>query len=161
MGHDTAGAELAHMVFRRLRASGALGDHVAALAREHLRLGFLVHRAPLDRRDVYGYMRACEPVETDVTLLSVADRLATRGRSAEQAIARHLDLARTMLAEAFRWRAAPPQPPVRGDRLARALGIRPGPQLGELLRELEQATFAGEIASEQEAIEHARVLLAR
>ena len=37
-------------VLRRLRASEKLADHVAALCLHHLRLGFLVHERPLDRR---------------------------------------------------------------------------------------------------------------
>ena len=35
----------------RLRASERLADHVAALTRHHLRLGFLVHEMPLSRQD--------------------------------------------------------------------------------------------------------------
>ena len=38
-------------------------------------------------------LRACAPVEVDVTVLSVADRLATRGAGAEDAIAKHVRLA--------------------------------------------------------------------
>ena len=48
--HDRAGAEIARAVLRRLRASEKLADHVAALCLHHLRLGFLVHERPLDRR---------------------------------------------------------------------------------------------------------------
>ena len=80
IGHDAAGAEMAAAVLTRLRASERLREHVAALTRHHLRLGFLVHEMPLGRRTIYRYLRACEPVQVDVTLLSVADRLATRGR---------------------------------------------------------------------------------
>ena len=100
--HDVEGAELSRAVLARLRASERLRAHVAALARHHLRLGFLVHEAPLDRRAVFRYLRACEPVGADVTLLSIADRLATRGRNAEEAIASHLALARPLLEEALR-----------------------------------------------------------
>lgn len=160
IGHDSVGAERARATLARLRASERLGEHVAGLTRHHLRLGFLVHQAPLDRRAVYGYLRACEPVEVDVSLLSVADRLATRGRHAEEAIDRHLTLARALIPEALRWRSAPPRPPLRGDELARATGLRPGPRLGELLRELEAAAFAGEIGSAEEAVARARELLA-
>ncbi len=78
--HDRLGAELSREVLGRLRTSERLRAHVAALARHHLRLGFLVHARPLDRRAVYAYLSACAPVEVDVTVLSVADRLATRGR---------------------------------------------------------------------------------
>ncbi len=156
-GHDEQGARLARDVLGRLRASERLRAYVAAIARHHLRLGFLVHEAPLDRRALFAYLVACEPVAVDVTLLSVADRLATRGRNADKAIARHLELARVVLAEALARRARGPQPPlVRGDVLARAVGLRPGRELGALLEAVEEARFAGEVATPEEAIAFAR-----
>jgi poly(A) polymerase len=155
--HDEQGAEMARAALARLRASERLRSHVAALARHHLRLGFLVHDAPLDRRAIYRYLVACEPVEADVTLLSVADRLATRGRKADEAIARHLELARMMLAEALARRAAGPRPPlVRGDELAAELGIARGPELGELMAQIAEARFAGEVSTREEAVALAR-----
>jgi len=160
VGHDVVGAEVAAAVLTRLRASERLREHVAALTRNHLRLGFLVHETPVSRRAIYRYLRACEPVQVDVTLLSVADRLATRGRGADEAIARHLDLARELLGEALAWRDGRPRPPVRGDELARAVGLRPGPELGRLLEELEEASFAGEISSREQAIDRARAIVA-
>ena len=159
IGHDETGAEVTAAVLARMRAGERLCEHVAALARHHLRLGFLVHEMPLSRRTVYRYLRACEPVGVDVTLLSVADRLATRGRGSEQAISRHVELARQLLGEALAWRAERPRPPLRGDQLARAVGLRPGPEIGRLLDELEEATFAGEIHTPEEAIERAQRLL--
>jgi poly(A) polymerase len=159
MGHDAAGGEQAAAVLRRLRASERLIEHVSALARHHLHLGFLVHEMPLSRRAIYRYLRRCEPVPVDVTVLSVADRLATRGDRSDEAIAKHLELAEQMLTEALRWVTAPPRPPVRGDEVARELGVRPGPELGRILAELEEASFSGEISTRQEAIELARDLL--
>jgi poly(A) polymerase len=159
MGHDARGAELSSDILGRLRAGERLREHVAALARHHLRLGFLVHEMPLSRRAIYDYLRITSPVAVDVTLLSVADRLATRGDNAEPAIARHLELARQLLAEALDWEADPPRPPVRGDELVRALGIRPGPVVGGLLAELEAASFSGELAGREEAIARARQLI--
>jgi putative nucleotidyltransferase with HDIG domain len=156
MRHDEAGAKLATEILVRLRAGGRLVDYVAALTRHHLRLGFLVHEMPLGRRDIYRYLDACAPVGADVTVLSVADRLATRGEGSEQAISRHLELARQLLREALAWTAHPPRPPIRGDELSSELGIRPGPLLGELLHELEEAAYAGEVSSHEEAIGYAR-----
>ncbi|HEY1711281.1 MAG TPA: HD domain-containing protein [Solirubrobacteraceae bacterium] len=160
MGHDEAGARLAAEMLGRLRASERLREHVAALTRHHLRLGFLVHEMPLSRRAVYDYLHATEPVAVDVTVLSVADRLATRGDNADRAIASHVELARQMLAEGLAWIADPPRPPVRGDELAQALGIKPGPMVGDLLAELEAASFSGEVATREEAIARARELIA-
>ena len=161
MGHDEAGARASIEILRRLRASDRLAEHVAALTRHHLRLGFLVHEMPLGRSPVYRYLDACSPVAVDVTVLSVADRLATRGDGSEAAIDRHLELAQQLLTEALSWAANPPRAPVRGDELAKALGVRPGPAIGTLLERLREATFTGEIATRDEAIEHARRLTER
>ena len=156
-GHDARGADLAREVLERLRASERLRAHVAALTRHHLRLGFLVHERPLSRRAVHAYLVTTAPVTVDVSLLTVADRLATRGRRAEEAIAKHLDLARELLDEAWAAEAAgAPEPLVRGDELAAALDRRPGPWLASVLAELEAARFAGEVATREEAIARAR-----
>lgn len=161
IGHDAAGQELVGDVFRRLRTSERLRSHVGALTRHHLVLGFLVHQRPLDRARVYGYLSRCEPVEVDVSVLSCADRLATRGRNAEQAIAAHLEVARELIGPALRWHAdGPPRPPLRGDELAAAVGIEPGPQLGRLLARLSEAVYTGEATTREQAVALARGLLA-
>jgi len=157
IGHDTAGAELARDVLRRLRAAERLVEYVAALTRHHLRLGFLVHERPLSRRSLWRYLSATEPDALDVTVFTVADRLATRGRNAEPAIAAHLELAREMAGHALELEAAGRRDPlVRGDELAAELGIAPGPRLGELLAELEEERFAGEVVTREEALRWAR-----
>jgi poly(A) polymerase len=143
-------------VLRRLRASQRTIDYVAALTLHHLRLGFLVHDRPLDRRTAWRYVRATAPYTDDVTIFTVADRLATRGRNADEAIPAHIALAREMLAI----EPPPAEPLIRGDELARELGIVPGPKLGELLAQLEEDRFAGAIATRDDAIARARELLA-
>jgi poly(A) polymerase len=160
IGHDATGAGMAAAALRRLRASDRLCEYVADVTRHHLRLGFLVHEMPLSRRAVYRYLKACEPVQVDVTVLSVADRVATRGAGSEQAISRHVELARALIGDALQWRLRPPRAPVRGDELARALGIPTGPEVGRLLAELEEAEFAGELAGPEQAFDRARQLLA-
>ena len=159
MGHDRLGGEMVRQVCRRLRASERLGRFLEAVTRHHLVLGFLVHERPLDRRAVYRYLKRTSPVEVEVTLLSCADRLATRGENAERAIDAHVELAKELMPAALEWRrAGPPRLPLRGDELARELGIEPGPELGRLLAELREAAYAGEIAGRDDAVELARRL---
>jgi len=157
IGHDAEGAKLARTVLRRLRASQRTVDYVAALTLHHLRVGFLVHERPLERRTIWRYLRATAPWSADITLFTVADRLATRGRGAEEAIVAHVEVARELLAAAF---AQPDdaEPLIRGDDLARELGIEPGPRLGELLAQLEEDRYAGEIGTREDAIARARAL---
>ncbi|HEX4187696.1 MAG TPA: HD domain-containing protein [Solirubrobacteraceae bacterium] len=160
IGHDVRGEELAREVLSRLRSSERLRSHVAALVRHHLRAGFLVHeRQPLSRRTVFAYMQATAPVEVDVTLLSVADRLATRGDRAEESTEAHLRVAAGLLEDALRWRReGPPRPLLRGDELAAELEIPPGPRIGELLVAIAEAQYAGELSTREQALERARVL---
>jgi putative nucleotidyltransferase with HDIG domain len=159
IGHDRVGEEMVHALCRRLRTSERFARFVGALTRYHLVLGFLVHQRPLEREVVFRYLDGTRPVEVEVTLLSCADRLATRGKNAEAAIERHLDLARELMAEALEWRATGgPRPPLRGDELARALDIEPGPELGRLLEELRRAAFTGEATTPEQAVQLARRL---
>ena len=159
MGHDRLGEEMVRQVCRRLRTSDRLSRFVAAVTRHHLVLGFLVHERPLDRRAVYRYLRRTSPVEVEVTLLSCADRLATRGKNADRAIDAHLELARELMPAALEWRnTGPPRLPLRGDELAREAGIVPGPELGRVLEELREAAYAGEIEDREDAVELARRL---
>ena len=162
MGHDRVGEDMVRALCRRLRTSERVSRFVEALTRNHLVLGFLVHERPLDRRQVYRYLKRTNPVEIEVTLLSCADRLATQGRKAEQATEIHLELARELMDAALRWRAdGPPRLPLRGDELARELGIEPGPELGRLLAELQEAAYAGEADTPDETLAAARRLLGR
>jgi poly(A) polymerase len=159
MGHDRLGREMIRELCRRLRTSDRLSQFLGGLARHHLRLGFLVHERPLDRRAVYRYLKRTTPVEVEVTLFSCADRMATRGRNAEGATRAHVELAREVMSAALEWRrSGAPRAPVRGDDLARELGIEPGPELGRLLAELEEATYAGEVRTRDEAVALARRL---
>jgi len=158
IGHDKAGAEMIRDLCRRLKTSERLRELLAGVTRHHLVLGFLVHERPLSRERIYEYLQRCQPVEVEVTLLTCADRLATRGKNAEDAIKKHLDLARELMAEALEWRADPPEPPLRGGELAEELGIDPGPELGELLARLREARFTGEAETREEAVALARRL---
>ncbi len=164
VGHDRAGVEVVGAMARRLRTSRALRRHLQALTLHHLRLGFMVHERPLGGRRTHDYLRATEPVGADVTLLTVADRLAARGEgpvASSEMVEAHLELAREMLAAALEWRrAGPPKPLLGGDELVTELGIEPGPRVGELLAELEAAQYAGEVSSREEALGLARELVA-
>lgn len=159
-GHDVVGAETIGQICARLRASRRLTQHLQGLALHHLRLGFMIPEAPLPPRRVHDYLRATDPVGVDVTLLTIADRLSARGAgplARPEMVEAHLSLARELIAAALDWRRdGPPAPLLRGDELAAALGIEPGPELGKSMAELEAAQYAGELSDREAAVEHAR-----
>jgi putative nucleotidyltransferase with HDIG domain len=154
-GHDVEGATTIGEIMGRLRASRRLTRYLQALTLHHLRLGFMVPEAPLPPRRVHEYLRATEPVAVDVTLLTVADRLAARGAgpiARPEMVQAHLDLAREMVGAALDWlRDGPPEPLLRGDEIAAELGIE-GPEIGAKLAELEAAQYAGEVTDRAGAL---------
>jgi poly(A) polymerase len=158
-GHDAVGAGLIEEIFAgRLHASRRLTRHLQALALHHLRLGFMIPERPLSARRVHDYLRSTEPVTVDVTLLTVADRLSARGAgplASPEMVSAHLELAREMIAAALDWRRdGPPEPLLRGDEIAAALDLEPGPELGEAIAELEAAQYAGEVGDREAALTH-------
>jgi poly(A) polymerase len=155
LGHDRQGAQLAKDVLGRLRSSAKLREYVAALTAHHLDAGFLVHQRPLDRRTLWRYLQATKPYSADTTIFTVADRLATRGKNAEQAIEAHLEVAGELIAAA---KEPIPPPLLRGDELVREAGIEPGPRLGTILAQLDEDRFAGAISTREEALARAKEL---
>jgi poly(A) polymerase len=162
IGHDREGAVIVGALCERLKTSRRLARQLQGLTLHHLRLGFLIRERPLPRRRTYEYLRDTDPVGADVTLLSVADRLAARGQgpiAGPEMVQAHLELAREMLGASLDWRReGPPRSPIPGDELAAELGIEPGPELGRIIGELEAAVYAGEVTGRDDAIAFARGL---
>lgn len=157
--HDREGAEIVRSICRRMNTSVRFAQFVAAITRHHLLLGFMVDRGPLSRRELHRYLVASAPVAVEVSVFSVADRMATRGRKSEAAIAAHVELAREVIPAALDHRLNPPRPLVRGDQLVGALAVEAGPKIGELLALIAEAQFAGEVATSEDAIALARSAL--
>lgn len=162
MGHDRLGAEMADDWCRRWKTSSRLREFIAGCVADHLVLGFMVHRGPLSLRQVHRYRRRIAPREVELAVLSVADRLATRGpRTRESAVTRHLALAREVMAAHFRLeRAGPAAPAIAGDELARRLERAPGPWLAEALDAILEEQVVGRVRSPETAVAFAREWIA-
>jgi poly(A) polymerase len=158
LGHDALGAGMVRDACRRLRTSRRFAEQLTALTRHHLVLGFMVRERPLPPRRVWDYLELTGEQAIDVTLLTVADRLSAQGGGVpEEAITGHLELAQEMLAAAVELeRSGPPAPLLRGDEIAAALAIEPGPELGVAVAELRAAQYAGEVADAEAARAHLR-----
>jgi poly(A) polymerase len=158
IGHDSVGAEMITALCDRLKTSRKFANHLAAMTRDHLILGFMVGERPLARRRVWDYLSRTGPQAVDTTLLTVADRLSAQGGGVpEEAITEHLELAREMLVDAVEWeRDEPPAPLLRGDEIAAEVGVEPGPDLGVAVAELQAARYAGEVEDRDGAIAHLR-----
>ena len=157
-GHEQVGAQLAADRLSALRFSQAEVQHVARVARHHMRPLQLQRPTPLGARAIHRFHQATGDVAPEVCLLSLADNLSkgperTRGAWPDF-------VARTAeLLDAFFFRhdevVAPP-PLVRGGELVAALRAAPGPWVGRLLAVLAEAQAAGDVTTRDEAEAMAR-----
>jgi poly(A) polymerase len=151
MHHDRVGAELADALTRRLRTASRIREVVVMCVAQHLQLGFMVHRQPLSMREIDAYLGLTAAAPVEMILLTVADRLATRGsRSVELQVTRHLELARQMMHTYLVIASREPiTSPVPGDVIADRMGRAPGPWLSEVMREIRIAQLGAPIGADR------------
>jgi tRNA nucleotidyltransferase/poly(A) polymerase len=156
MGHDRKGAETTGRILKRWRAATSTIRFCALLVAEHLRLGFMVHDRPLDRRDGYRYLRATAPYTRASVVVSLADRFATRGVRARQSYVRaHAETADELLAVVAELEREERPPLLRGDEIAELTGAE-GPQIGSLVDALAEEQAAGSVTTRDEAVAFVR-----
>jgi len=162
-GHAREGAGRVGPILRRLRFSGAEVRLVEAMVREHLRPLQIAKDGAPSRRALFRYFRDCGDAAIDVLFLSLADHLATVGPRLEwDGWRRHVAVIKYILTQRFadETLAAPPRL-LTGHDLMEALGLSPGPLVGELLAAAEEAQGAGEIRTPDDALALARHELER
>jgi putative nucleotidyltransferase with HDIG domain len=160
-GHDERGVAMLDVILSRFNASGALRELATVLVREHLTLGFMIPERPLDSRAFYRYAMATRPYALPSVVLSLGDRLATRGaRTRQRGLRRHLQTAQEIAAGIVALGPVPPRLVAPADRIADAIGLTPGPALGRLVAALQEEQAAGAVESEEQAVEFARSWLA-
>jgi hypothetical protein len=158
MGHDAEGARIASEVLGgRWKAAGAVVRCVSLLVQQHLVLGFTVRDRPLGRREAFRYRRATQPWTIESIVLSLADRMSTRGpRTRHRHVRVHAETASHLLTLVEELGDDPP-PLLRGDEIARATG-RTGAEIGRLVDALAEEQAAGTVTTQEEAIEFVRSL---
>lgn len=160
IGHEQVGARMAARRLRHLALSNKAVAHVRLVVANHMRPLLLAQTAAQpSRRAVYRFFRDAGSAGLDVSLLALADHLATHdGPGDPGQWQRLLAVITTLLGhyfERYEETIAPP-PLLNGGELMVALNLEPGPEVGRLLRLVEEAQAAGEVTTKEEAIQFAR-----
>ena len=160
-GHADAGARMARAIMERLRFSARETRLVSLLVEEHLRPGQLTSDGgPPSRRALFRFFRDTGDAALDVLILSLVDHLAARGPRMRitswrnhVAYVNHV-MARRHLEESL---VEPPRL-LTGHDVMEALALQPGPEVGRLLKAVEEAQGAGEVRTRDEALALVRKL---
>jgi poly(A) polymerase len=161
--HDDRGSAIASARGNKLHLSNDEIGRLKTIVRYHMRPLLLAQAAETPtRRAIYRFFRSTGSAGVDICLLSLADTLATYGATLPQEIwTRQLDIIRLLL-EA--WWEKPqeqisPPPLLNGHALIETFNLPAGPQIGQILELIREAQAAGEIQSQEEALNLARAWL--
>lgn len=146
--HQSVGARMAEEILRRLRAPAAFIDDVASVVGRHM----MFMSVPQMRKSTLRRFLGAPTIEADLAVHR-ADCLGAHGDLA------HWHFCRDALARLQQEGDEPalPKPMVTGNDLI-ALGWKPGPDLGAMLRRLHDQQMEGAFASREDALEAARRL---
>lgn len=162
-GHEITGLEPAGRVMDRLRLGNDVKSFVNLIIRHHLRLFHLLEvtqTSELTPRAVHRLSRDLGDEIWGLIIHSMADAEGTLGpaRLEHGGPTAFLELTKTFMAELHRQkeRVSGSPPLLNGHDLMDILGIRPGPLLGRILGDIEEARATGRISEKDQAIELAR-----
>jgi tRNA nucleotidyltransferase/poly(A) polymerase len=139
-GHDRLGAEIAETVMQRLRFSRAEIDATVEAVRQHM-----VFKDVPNMRVAKLKRFMARPTFVDELELHRVDCASSHGMLDNYEFLRRKQ-------EEFANEPIIPPPLVRGDDLI-VLGLKPGPQFGEILEAVETRQLEGTLTSREEALE--------
>lgn len=167
--HDLKGAEVVAERARNFNLSNDEIERLQTIVRHHMRFHFFADRMekenqPPSRKAVYRFFRDSGKAGVDLVLLALADVRGTRGNELTQkSWTANLDIARILLESYWERPQEIIDPPrlLDGNELMKALDLKPGKLVGQLLELIRENQAAGKIADREQALVFAREELAK
>jgi poly(A) polymerase len=160
-GHHTAGAAMSRDILGRLRVGNRGTALVSRMVEHHLRPTQMSQGGEMPTaRAIHRYFRDVGDAAVDTLYLSLADHLAARGPLLDMDAWRHHAARVAHVLEMVMAPRSSQRTPrlVTGHDLMAALGITPGPAIGVMLDDIEEARAAGEVSTRAGALALARRL---
>jgi len=154
--HEEVGAKISTKIAQRLKCSSDFTQGVSRLVQSHMRPGGLAHIPNLTDRAKFRFFRDLGNAALPMLMVSLADRYTYL---TEQEIGKETDLHEKSTKELVRWyyqkeleQQYKKPKLINGDLLMDHLGLKPGPTLGKILRDLDEAIALGEVGTKEQAI---------
>ena len=160
LGHEQESAKIARQIMARLRFSGEASDFVVKVTANHMRPLNLAQTGHVSRRTIYRLFRDSSTVLIQagpaVAIHTLADHYGTYPPNEGQAEATKLIAVVNKLLTAYfaqRDQVISPPPLLTGRDLMQLFSLEGGPQIGQLLRLLQEAQASGDISDRDMALD--------
>ncbi len=163
--HEVIGADMVRSIGMSLAFSEAEVNMLAVMTANHMKPRYFSDQRSIpDRRNVFRYYKHTGEAGVDTCFLSLADSLGKTNLMPQQdAWSQELDKVAVYLQGWFieheNW--VSPVRLVNGTDIMTLFGLQPGPRLGIILDQIQEARAAGEISNREEALQFASEIIAR
>lgn len=148
--HEHVGKKMARDINRRLRLSVDESKYVCKLIRWHLQPIALMDEGITDSAVRRLIVNVGEEL-TDLLLLCRSDITTGNQKKKERRLKNYDELERRIAKVIEKDKLRAFQSPVRGEEIMAVCGLKPGPTVGKMKKEIERAILDGEIPNEYEA----------
>jgi tRNA nucleotidyltransferase/poly(A) polymerase len=157
--HERVSSLVASRIMKRLKFSKRFIHDVKVLIELHLRPHLLAETKVTDKALLRLVRESAEMTEI-MALHALADALATEGKSTSPKITRLKKLLKKLLEkyDDMKIQISAPAKLISGDDVMNILGYTQGPQVGKVLKKIEDLHLSGAISSREEALKYIRKL---
>ncbi|MBI5747932.1 MAG: HD domain-containing protein [Nitrospinae bacterium] len=154
INHEKLSADIAEKLCQRLRLGNNICRMMTAIVRNHMRPILLSNEKKVTKRAIFRFFRDTKEDGVLICLLSIADINATRGSGIFDDTAEDIEgLVKRMIDFYFEdFTKQIESPLISGDEIMERLNLKSGPEIGELLKEIEEQRAEGIISDKEDAI---------
>lgn len=153
--HDDLGAKMAISMLKSAKFSKKQIDYIAKMIKYHIYPSHVVASPDINEKIYMRLIRKMENEVIDVIILAMADRLSARGvEITDEIVKKNLNNLQKLLDFYLNIKdSLKPLPKLlSGEEVMEILHISPSPQLGEVIKAMQEAQLSGEICTREEAL---------
>jgi poly(A) polymerase len=154
INHEKFSVEIGGRLGERLKLGNNACNMMLTIVRNHMRPLLLSKENKVTNRAIFRFFKDTRMAGVFICLLSIADIHATRGSGIFDDTAADIEgLARRMIDFYFDdFVKQADSPLLSGDEVMERLGLKSGPEIGEILKEIEEHRAEGIISNKEEAM---------
>ena len=154
ISHEKLSADISEKLCHRLRLGNNICKTMTTIVRNHMRPILLSNEKKVTNRAIFRFFRDTKEAGVLICLLSIADVYATRGSGIFDDTAEDIEgLVKRMIDFYFEdFTRQIDSPLISGDEIMERLNLKSGPEIGELLKEIEEQRAEGIISNKEDAI---------
>lgn len=155
--HDDVGSKMGIKLLKTAKFSKKQIDYIAKMIKYHIYPSHLVSCGEVNDKVYMRFIRKMETEVIDIIILAMADRLSARGPEiTDEIVKKNIKNLQKLLDFYIHVKdSIKPLPKLlSGEEIMEILNIKPSKELGNIIKEIQEAQVSGDITTREEALKH-------